>query len=299
MLLERQKALLALVEALGGQVPRTDMQKLLFLWMQSWKGGDPPFDFVPHRFGAFSYTSYADWTNLVRKGLLRDDAQDWAITPAGRDAIRKQDRLRGRARTFVERAPTARGDELVALTYHRAPFFAIRSEIVQRVLAGDTRALQRIEEARPAPGPPGITTIGYEGRSLESYLVTLLEAGVTLLCDVRRNPVSRRYGFARSTLSRACEGVGLRYEHLPELGIASSERQDLHTQADYDALFALYERETLPSQGAALGHIADRVRSGERVALTCCERLPQQRHRRCVADALSRDLGPAFAPTHI
>ena len=51
-----------------------------------------------------------------------------------------------------------------------------------------------------------------------SYLNLLLTNSVTLLCDVRRNALSRRYGFSKSTRSKACEGVGIRYEHLPELG---------------------------------------------------------------------------------
>lgn len=70
-----------------------------------------------------------------------------------------------------------------------------------------------------------------------------------MLCDVRRNPWSRKYGFSKSTLSNACEGVGIRYEHLPELGIVSDARRNLETQADYDALFAHYERYDLPKQG--------------------------------------------------
>ena len=119
----------------------------------------------------------------------------------------------------------------------------------------------------------------------------LLHAGVTLLCDVRRNPLSRKYGFSKSTLSKGCEGVGIRYEHLPELGIASEERRELHTQADYDALFAVYERESLPKQSEALAKIRGWIAAGDRVALTCFERLPEQCHRHCVAEALERATG--------
>jgi uncharacterized protein (DUF488 family) len=126
---------------------------------------------------------------------------------------------------------------------------------------------------------------------LERYLNQLLQARVTLLCDVRRNPVSRKYGFSKSTLSKACEGVGIRYEHLPELGIDSEERRDLKTQADYDALFADYERESLPKQKDALAKLRGWLKAGERVALTCYELLPQQCHRHCVAEALAHDVG--------
>ena len=142
-------------------------------------------------------------------------------------------------------------------------------------------------------------TIGYEGRNLEGYLNRLIVAGVTMLCDVRRNPLSRKYGFSKRTLAKGCEGVGIRYEHLPELGIASEERRELVTQADYDALFAVYRRDALPQQTRVLTQIRQWVDQGERVALTCFEALPQQCHRHCVADALQHQFGKAFAPMHL
>ena len=122
---------------------------------------------------------------------------------------------------------------------------------------------------------------------------------MTLLCDVRRNPLSRKYGFSKGTLAKGCDGVGIRYEHLPELGIASEERRELETQADYDALFAAYRRDTLPQQTKALAQIRQWVKQGERVALTCFEALPRQCHRHCVADALQSQFGNTFAPMHL
>jgi len=71
---------------------------------------------------------------------------------------------------------------------------------------------------------------------------------VTILCDVRRNALSRKYGFSKKTLGNACQNLGIRYEHLPELGIASARRKELHTQADYDRLFSAYEEDTLKHQ---------------------------------------------------
>jgi uncharacterized protein (DUF488 family) len=102
------------------------------------------------------------------------------------------------------------------------------------------------------------------------------------LCDVRRNHLSRKYGFSKSTLRHACEGVGIHYEHLPELGIASEKRHEVQTQADYDALFAEYAPQSLPRQRAAL-EILDLVAAGKRV--TCFERAPQRCHRHCVAES--------------
>ena len=133
-----------------------------------------------------------------------------------------------------------------------------------------------------------LSTIGYEGRSLEGYLNLLLRSGVTLLCDVRRNPFSRKWGFSKNTLAMGCEAVGIRYENLPELGIAAEKRHAVESEQDRDALFADYERQTLPQASAAIERIGDRIQSGERVALTCYELKPQDCHRSRLATAVVR-----------
>jgi uncharacterized protein (DUF488 family) len=135
-------------------------------------------------------------------------------------------------------------------------------------------------------------TIGYEGRTKAEYLALLTGAGVTLLADVRRNPISRKKGFSKRALAEGCTAVGIRYEHLPELGIASEKRKGLVTPADVAALFAEYERAWLPTQGAALAKLRAWLDAGERVALTCFERTPGDCHRHCVAEALERAGGP-------
>ena len=109
---------------------------------------------------------------------------------------------------------------------------------------------------------------------------------MTLLCDVRRNAISRKYGFSKSTLEGACSGVGIRYEHLPELGIESSLRRGLKTEVEFKNLFKTYEQTILPNRGDALDRIRTWLRAGESVALTCFELEADQCHRHCVADAL-------------
>lgn len=290
MLFDRQKRLLALVDALGGEVGNLDFQKLLFLYCREAEG-TPTYEFVPYKYGGFSFTSYADKRRLIEQGLLANEELAWKLTPTGKRmaSIGPLDKMR--INQFAKRHASLRGDVLVAEAYRLHPYFAIRSEMAERVLAGDEPALMAINAARPAASRPGFCTIGYEGRTLENYLNSLIQDGVTVLCDVRRNPLSRKYGFSKGTLRNACEGVGIRYEHLPELGIASEERRELHTQADYDALFAVYEREALPKQAKALGKIRSWIEAGERVALTCFEKLPKQCHRHCVAEALEGLMG--------
>jgi uncharacterized protein (DUF488 family) len=297
VLFGRQRLLLALLDAFGGRAQGLDFQKLLFLYCQE-PGVTGSYEFVPYRYGAFSFTSYADRRKLIERGLLADDEHHWELTSEGRRVVGETQEMMLVA--FARRHRNLGGDLLVAETYRRFPYYAIRSEIAERVLRGDDEALERIAAARRSLARMGhLSTIGYEGRALESYLNEVLRADVTLICDVRRNPISRKYGFSKRTLAKACEGVGIRYEHLPELGIASEHRRDLETQADYDALFSEYERNYLPDHGEALAKIHAWITAGERVALTCYERLPQQCHRHCVAEALERELDTRMAARHL
>jgi hypothetical protein len=296
MLFSRQRQLLQLLDALGGTSGMLDFQKLLFLYCQEASTGEAPYDFVPYKFGAFSFTSYADRRKLIERGLLEDE-DGWHITDEGRKIIGRTMDMQLAA--FAKRHRGLHGDALVADTYRRFPFFATRSEIAERVLKGDDAALARIKAVRGKATGSALSTIGYEGHTLESYLTILLRSNVTLLCDVRRNPISRKYGFSKNTLARGCEGVGIRYEHLPELGVASEQRQSLDTQADYDALFADYERTWLPKQGAALKKIQAWMDAGERVTLTCYEHQPNQCHRHCVAEAIEGKASKELTAKHL
>lgn len=297
MLFERQRLLLTLLDAVGAPVGHTDFQKLLFLYTQDCEA-TPSYEFVPYKFGAFSFTSYADKRKLIAEGLLADDDQNWTLTGSGQTAARKQAVEPLRVAGFCRRHAKLRGNTLLAEQYRRHPYYATRSEILDK-LRLEPETLAHIAAARPKRKPAGLVTIGYEGRSLEGYLNALLRDGVRVLCDVRRNPLSRKYGFSKGTLSKACEGVGIRYEHLPELGIASEERRNLETQADYDALFAHYKRHDLPKQGAALSKIRGWIEQGERVALTCYEAQVCQCHRHCVAEALERMGGARMRTLHL
>lgn len=297
MLFERQKKLLALVNAFRCEIGSMDFQKLLLLYCLE-TAEIPAYEFVPYKYGGFSFTSYADKRKLIEKGLLADEDREWKLTSKGKTvAVSITNKLK--FEQFSKKYSDLRGDPLVAETYRRYPYYAIHSEIISRVLADDVSAIESIDAVRPKFREAGLCTIGYEGRSLEGYLNTLVRDGVTLLCDVRRNPLSRKYGFSKGTLSKSCEGVGIRYEHLPELGIASKHRLELKTQADYDALFAIYTQENLPKQSNVLVKINNWIEKGNRVALTCYEQLPEHCHRGCIAETLERQFGNLCAPRHL
>jgi uncharacterized protein (DUF488 family) len=121
---------------------------------------------------------------------------------------------------------------------------------------------------------------------LETYINKLIINDVHVLCDVRKNAYSQKYGFSKKTLELACKGADIEYIHIPDLGIVSDKRQELHTQADYNSLFQEYKETTLAENKASILTIRSFLDKGKRVALTCFEKDPKQCHRTCVANAL-------------
>lgn len=212
----------------------------------------------------------------------------WQLTKEGetrRFASRKFNR-----RVFMfRRLYPLKGKELVIDVYRRFPYWAINSTISDLLLRDDPEAINRIEKARPSTHIP-LASIGYEGRSIENYFNALIKSGIRVLCDVRKNPISRKYGFSRSILCNLCEGCGIEYRHYPQFGIPSWERQNLKCQADYDSLFARYEKAVLPTVQRELDEISGMVKSGSGVALTCFEANPAQCHRTRVLHAIANRL---------
>jgi len=133
--------------------------------------------------------------------------------------------------------------------------------------------------------PQTLFTIGYEGLNLEDYLNKLIKNDVKLLCDVRRNPLSRKPGFSKKALSQHLEEIGIEYLALRGLGIASVNRQNLKTEEDYQKLFTQYRKE-LPQKKQDLAQVSQALCEHKRVALTCFEKLHYRCHRHCLSESL-------------
>lgn len=174
---------------------------------------------------------------------------------------------------------------------------AINSEIAARLMT--EKELAAIAAKRPRDTVPVLFTIGYEGSSFEGYLNRLIKNNVRTLIDVRRNPLSRKYGFSKKTLGETVQKLGIEYVHIPELGIASEQRQELNTQADYDRLFEAYEKRELAENKDFLKRIHELLRERRRVALTCFEADVCMCHRGRVAGALAELPGWDYETRHI
>ena len=288
----RQKTLIGLLSAFGGHLLSTDFQKYLFLFTREFQQ-EPSFEFVPYRFGGFSFQSYADKRRLVEIGALVD-TDDWQL----KEGFATEGLFDGVAfdRCYAKYSHL-KGTKLLQEVYRRYPYYAINSERAAKIMSA--QEVSAITAARPAAATACFFTIGYEGSSLEGYLNRLIKYSVKTLVDVRRNPLSRKYGFSKKTLSDTVKKLGIGYVHIPELGIASNRRQELNTQADYDRLFNSYEKQELKQNGKALQDLFDIFLKDKRVAITCFEAQVCMCHRGRVAKAMSALPGWKYDIRHI
>lgn len=277
----RRKIILALLQTFGGELEKIRLQKLLFLLTQ--KQQKPEYDFIPYKYGSYSYSANADLTAMVHKGMLSESTSHFksnekvdyakALKEADRKLLAQVTILYGKMDS----------NALMRHTYINHPYYAINSVKAASILS--LEELENINKSKPQSSKTILFTIGYEGISLEEYLNRLLKNDVKVLVDVRRNPLSMKYGFSKNQLIRYCENLGIQYMHFPEVGIHSDQRQTLNSQADYDKLFVSYKSE-LPKTISTQERILGLLKQNKRIALTCFEANICQCHRKHLADAI-------------
>lgn len=221
---------------LGGELEKIRIQKLLFLYSQKKK--NPEYEFIPYKFGCYSFSANADLNTMVKNSSLLEN-ENFYIKNIADDFIKT---LKVEDKKILNEVVQLYGKmnsgNLIKHTYINFPYYAINSTIVDTVL--DETQLKKVKNLKKGGTETILFTIGYEGVSLEKYLNKLVTNDVKLLVDVRKNPLSMKFGFSKTLLKKYCESLGIEYIHIPEVGINSDQRQELNTQEDYDALFDVY-----------------------------------------------------------
>jgi uncharacterized protein (DUF488 family) len=291
----RRKIILALLQLFEGRLDKIRLQKLLFLF--TLKQTKAEYDFVPYKYGCYSFSANADLTTMVSKGLLEELQKHFAkLDKTDYLKLVKSDDLKHLQQVKTEYGRMS-ANALMKHTYINYPFYATKSEVAADIL--DKGELEKVKAAKPAGTKTILFTIGYQGISLEEYLVRLLKNDVKVLVDVRNNPLSMKYGFSKTLLKRYCESLGVKYVHIPEVGIQSEQRQELNTQADYDKLFAKYREQNLIRTVKAQRDILNLLKENNRIALTCFEANICQCHRKHLAEAIESLPGFEYQVEHI
>jgi hypothetical protein len=271
-MLRRQRTILKLLSMADGALSAIQLQKYIFLLRQetSLAQDSTFYEFLPYKFGPYSFGAQREIETLTAYGYIQLNTSSYRITDLGKNEIFGVDAETSRAVLTVVSIYGKRPiRSLLKDVYTRYPWFATNSELVALIPTGVTK---------PKIAPPAVYTIGYESCSVDGFLNRLFRAGIQRIIDVRANPVSRKYGFARSALANLGAKMGLCYSHFPELGISSSKRKEAATRSDFVGLFGEYERQLLPSRTAEIAKVAELMKFAPSVLL-CMEKEAADCHR--------------------
>jgi len=269
---KRQQFLLALIQQIECKATATDLQKIVFLY--SMNNRINYYDFVPYKYGAYSFQLAQDVEVLCKNGYINTE-----------NRFSEKNKYSPTITIDSAAVQQLRGDALVREAYIRYPYYAINSEIMGRIL--NKKAQENVSRIKQDLNNPEqkLFSIGYEGKTIEEFVNILLKKNIRLLCDVRRNPLSRKFGFSKEKLRHILEAVNITYIHIPELGIASENRQTLQTPNDYRILFDEYKNSLL-TKVTALEKIYALIENNRRIALMCYEEDPCFCHRTVIKEYL-------------
>jgi uncharacterized protein (DUF488 family) len=265
----RQNTIIRILDRLDGCTSKLHLVKIAFLLSK--ESAQPPrsaiYEFVPYKYGPYSFTLYYDLAHLDQDGLIQTTSTDIRLVGPRKDEPRdlafgfsaEIDRL-------LDQYSGVPVSNLVADVYRRYPWYTAKSDDVSK------RAV-KLPQA-----PVAVYTVGYENLMVDGLMDRLLRSGVERLIDVRCNPVARRFGFHKSTLQRVCTALGIEYVHIPDLGVPSERRQELDDERSYAKLFDWYGSELDKSKRAAVAQAVTLMKS-KPSALMCREADPACCHR--------------------
>jgi len=284
MLYKRQQEILYLISQLNG-IGKVKLQKLMFL--ANYKQDEVSYNFVPYKYGPYSFILQKDLDYLVRNNILIFKQKKYQannpnyinVTPKRRKVLNDT----------ISRYGLLTTREIMQYVYREYPQFAIKSCKANSILSAVE--ISEIKTQIPDTTNPSLFTIGYEGKSIDKYLSDLVFSGIKVLIDVRANAISMKPEFSERNLGNFCNLMDIKYVHIPELGISSKQRKAIK---DKKILFQDF-RTNLTSNGSYyLNKIIELAITYKRIALTCFEANPEECHRSIVAKIIYDELPQAY-----
>ncbi len=274
---QRQRFLLEFIFQLQEPVKALELQKLVFL--NNMNSDSAFYNFIPYKYGAYSFQLAEDLEILCKNEYISiERINESKIIKATSECREKREPFE---------IAKERGNELIRKAYRIYPYFTINSEMLERLFWGRELDFFNKEKQRYRKTSLTLFTIGYEGKSIEEFINILIKNDIKLLCDVRKNPLSRKFGFSKKRLQHITAAIGIKYVHIPQLGIESIKRQSLQSANDYTLLFNDYLA-CLPNLTLFVEQVYELLNANERIALVCFEKNPKDCHRHIICDYITQ-----------
>lgn len=266
MIRKNERALLYLLSHFD-KISKIELVKRSFLVSQANK----IYDYIPYKYGPFSFQIYQDLTHLEKNGYIK--INDDKISLIKNEFPEPDASIRRTINYHMSKYGEMDSKQIREYVYDNYPFYTIFSKIEKKIEYN--------------PNEKGIVTIGYEGKSVDRFLLDLIKNKVNTLVDVRKNAYSMKYGFSKNQISRYVNEINIKYMHISNLGIESSKRKDLNDENDYRSLFSDYESQ-LSRKEEELDILRDLAKR-EKIALMCFEENSSFCHRGIIGNKLEEE----------
>lgn len=291
----RRKILLALLQTFGGVLPKIDFQKYLFLLNVNKQ--NPFFEFIPYKYGCYSFQANQDMSTMGKYNFVTESEKNWQLKSSINYLNELKEEDGKQIKEMQKRFGNLKGRNLIKYVYENYPYYSINSTIKETVL--DKEHLTAVENSKPNNNAFTLYSIGYEGKTVEHFTNELIHENIKVLCDIRKNALSMKYGFSKKLLKNVVENAGIKYIHIPALGIESGKRQQLNTKEDYDNLFRNYKLNTIPQKDAEISELYKIFIENKRIALMCFEADHNFCHRSHTIEALEKKFEKEFLIKHL
>lgn len=255
-MLKKHKILLSILQEFNGKIDNEKFNILLFIYSNEFEN-KKNFNFININNLPFSLTLLEDKKYLIAKNYLMHD-ENWNIQNTKKRFIFDLDMFeKFNIQTLKNNFANKNLEEL-------------KNYFTEKYKSDFTSHNNKNKNI--------LYTIGYESISLEEYLNKLKKENIKVLCDVRKNAYSQKFGFSKKELQYGAKLLNINYIHIPNLGIEPENRQNLKDKFDYFCLFQRY-RKSLLQKINDTNHLLQLLKNSKKIALTCFEKDFKMCHR--------------------
>jgi uncharacterized protein (DUF488 family) len=187
-------------------ISRLKLFKISFLLDQA-KIYEKFYDFVPYKFGPYSFEMEKDINFLYKLGLINILENKISINKESLSFLKKmsdENYLNFRKYNFLN----WQEGKLLDYIYNKYPYYTQNSLIKKN----NFKPLEKKQTIK-------IYTIGYEGRTIDNFINTLIKNDIKAIIDVRSLPFSNKYGFNKYWFLKYLKEFKIDYYNMPDLGI--------------------------------------------------------------------------------
>ncbi|MBI4722165.1 MAG: DUF488 domain-containing protein [Candidatus Stahlbacteria bacterium] len=263
--MSKRKIILSIIRLSKGRIERIKLFKLGFLLSQRIKNF---YDFVPYKYGPYSFEMDRDLRIMLNKKQIFQDSKTIQLIDNGQNIATHLNKTIPYINTISSEFGRLKTKQLLDHIYSHYPYYTQFSKV------------KKSSSFEIKTAEISIYTIGYQNLSIDEFINTLVKKGLGIVIDVRNNPSSYKYGFSKFWLEKYLSKFNIEYKSTPELGIPKIYRKSLSG----NDLWEKY-KEILVSEKAYINEISQILQKKPSV-LMCFEETPEQCHRLILSEIL-------------